>query len=137
MIRTANYNDLDKINELGMILSPKFLSTYNLREYLNNKKYIILVNENVDVNAFLLVYDNIDNYEIEVIVVDPNDRGKGIANSLLNYLLNNYNKKDIMLEVAVNNESAINLYKKNNFKVINTRKKYYDGIDAYVMKRVV
>ena len=40
-----------------------------------------------------------------------------------------------MLEVNTENIAAINLYKKFNFEIINTRKKYYEGKDAYIMER--
>ena len=39
----------------------------------------------------------------------------------------------ITLEVAVNNEPAISLYKKFGFEIISTRKNYYDNVDAYLM----
>ena len=57
---------------------------------------------------------------------------------MLNYFFDNYlNQGDrIILEVASNNEPAINLYKKCGFKIINIRKKYYKNIDALVMEKV-
>ena len=138
MIRKANINDIEDINRLGIIFSEKFINTYNVKEYLNNPNYYILLNVNNVTNGLLIIYKNIDYYELEAIVVDPNYRNKGIANNLINYFINNYViNEDIILEVAVNNVNAINLYKKNNFEIISTRKKYYKDIDAYVMKRVV
>ena len=138
MIRESKLVDLNKINELGMNLIPNFIATYNIEDYLTNDKYIILVNVVDNINAFLVVLKNIDTYEIEAIYVDNNYRRQGIATKLLNYLEDHYlNKNDvILLEVAVNNEHAINLYKKFGFNIINTRHKYYKDIDAYVMKKV-
>ena len=138
MIRESTLVDLNKINELGMNLIPNFIATYNIEDYLTNDKYIILVNVVDNINAFLVVLKNIDTYEIEAIYVDNNYRRQGIATKLLNYLEDHYlNKNDvILLEVAVNNEHAINLYKKFGFNIINTRHKYYKDIDAYVMKKV-
>ena len=37
--------------------------------------------------------------------------------------------KNITLEVNINNISAINLYKKYNFKEVGIRKKYYNNLD--------
>ena len=37
--------------------------------------------------------------------------------------------KDITLEVNINNISAINLYKKYDFKEVGLRKKYYNNCD--------
>ena len=138
MIRFANKTDVESINKLGLLVNDNFIKTYSIDDYLANSNYIILINEDDIVNGILIAYKNIDYYELEVIVVDSNYRNKGIAKKMLSKLLNDYVKdNEILLEVAVNNKPAINLYLKMGFEVINTRKKYYNGIDAYVMKRVV
>ena len=81
------------------------------------------------------MYENID---IVNIVVDKDYRRKGIGNSLLKYIINLFDDvTGIMLEVNEHNESAINLYSVNNFKVINRRKKYYGNDDALIMRREV
>ena len=138
MIREGKLEDLTKINELGTKLLPNFIATYNIKDYLTNEKYLILVSDDMNINAFLIVLKNIDTYEIEAIYVDNNYRRQGIATKLLNFFEEHYLNKDdvILLEVAVNNENAINLYKKFGFNIINTRHKYYKNIDAYVMKKV-
>jgi ribosomal-protein-alanine N-acetyltransferase len=42
----------------------------------------------------------------------------------------------MMLEVGVNNASAIALYQSLGYSIINTRKNYYGpGLDAHVMKK--
>lgn len=139
MIRVANINDLESINNLGCLFNNSFAKVYDIKKYIGNVNYIILVNEDENINGLLIAYNNIDYLEIEGIAVAVNMRNKGIANNLLKYLINNYatNKKEILLEVAVDNIYAIKLYEKNNFEIINVRKKYYNGKDAYVMKRVV
>ena len=50
----------------------------------------------------------------------------------MEYLINISER--ILLEVRCDNNNAIKLYKKYNFKIINIRKKYYDNMDAYVME---
>lgn len=139
MIRAVNIKDLEKINELGIKFITNFKTTYNVESYLNNENYIILLNEtNMLINAFLIIYKNLDFYELEAIYVDEEERKKGVATSLLKYFFDALKPNDqILLEVAVNNETAINLYKKFNFEIINVRKKYYKDIDAYVMKKVI
>lgn len=138
MIRVATKNDINNINELGSKFISNFTKTYNVENYLNNSNYIILINEDEIINAFLIVYKNIDYYELEAIFVLEEYRGNKIASSLFEYFLKELNKGDqILLEVAVNNYSAINLYKKLDFETINVRKKYYQDIDAYVMKKVI
>lgn len=139
MIRKAVENDLKKINNLGIIFNQNFINTYNVKDYLKNSNYIILVNEDEEVNAFMIIYKNLDYYELEAIIVSPDCRKKGIANNLLTHFINIYLKSNdiLLLEVAINNVAAINLYKKFQFEIINIRKKYYQNIDAYVMKKVI
>lgn len=139
MIRKAVINDIEHINKLGIIFNENFLATYNVKDYLENENYIIVVNEDEYVNAFIIMYKNIDYFELEAIVVDPSAREKGIATNLLNFFIREYSRNEdiILLEVAVNNTAAISLYKKFNFEIINTRKKYYKNVDAYVMKKVI
>ena len=140
MIRECLEKDIKDINRLGFLLYENFTNIYHIKEYLENKKYIILVSENKNqINGFLLVYQNIDYYELLIIIVDNNWQGQGIATNLLEFFEKNYlkNGDSILLEVAINNEKAINLYKKFAYKVISTRKKYYNNIDAYVMKKVI
>ncbi len=140
MIRNARIEDLKAINDLGNLVSNTFSKSYNVASYLENNKYIILVylEENI-VKGFILVYKNIDYYELEMIVVDISSRSRGIGTKLLKYFEDNYLQKDdvIFLEVAVNNENALKLYQKFGYEIINIRKKYYQGIDANIMKKVI
>ena len=139
MIRIAKENDINILNKLGLLLNDNFIKTYNLNNYIKNNNYIILLNEEDNINAMIIIYKNIDYYELETIVVSPQHRNKKIATNLINYFINNYTNKDdvILLEVAAGNDNAIKLYKKFDFEIINIRKKYYGSVDAYVMKKVI
>lgn len=140
MISKATLEDKESIIKLGKTFIDNFSNTYNIEEYLNNNNYIILINkENKLLKGFLIIYKNIDYYELELIIVDKEYRKQGIATSLLEQFFNTYcTSNDIVfLEVSCENETAINLYTKFNFITINKRKKYYGNIDAYVMKKVI
>ncbi len=139
MIREALIDDIDKIYELGNLLNTDFSKTYDLSFYIESDNYLVLVNDDNKINAFLIVLKGIDSLDIEVIYVQEDSRRKGIATNLLFFLINNYatDKKAIFLEVAVNNNKAIALYKKMEFEIVNVRKKYYENIDAYVMRKVI
>ncbi len=140
MIRKALETDLENINKLGTQVIDNFVNTYNIGAYIHNNKYIILVSEkNQVLNGLLIVYHNIDCYELEIIVVDQNYRNQGIGTNLLKYFEDNYLVlgDEIFLEVASNNDIAYNLYTKIGFAVINIRKKYYGENDAYIMKKVM
>lgn len=139
MIRLLDKTDIPKVLAIAGSFNSNFSKTYDIESYLNDDRYIMLVNEDDIVNAFLICFKNIDYYELEYIVVSKLKRKQGIASNLLDYFIKNYLYKndEILLEVAVDNIAAIKLYQKYDFNVINTRKKYYNNIDAYVMKKVI
>ena len=55
--------------------------------------------------------------EIDSLTVDPNYFRQGIADKLISYVLNNINLTRAVVETAVVNIPAINLYKKHGFVV--------------------
>ena len=50
-------------------------------------------------------------------------------------ILENILKKDVTLEVRIDNIPAIKLYEKCGFKKIAIRQNYYNGIDGILMER--
>jgi len=139
MICIAKSENIEAINNLGKNLYDNFEKIYPLNNYVNNENYIILIDKEKDINGFLLVYKNLDYYELEIIITAENMRKKGIASMLIEYFIKNYCKKNdiILLEVSDKNEIAISLYKKFEFEIINIRKKYYKDSDAFIMKKVI
>ena len=137
MIRKANNNDVNSINELGLMLHDNFVTTFHIETELNNKDAIIIVEE-IDnrIIGYLYALQTIDNIDLLSIVVNPDFRRQNIATKMVKYLINNYcyQTKTITLEVAVDNESAIKFYESIGFKTVNIRKQYYKGIDALLMK---
>ena len=86
---------------------------------------------------YSLIYDRIEIEQFEVIT---KERGKGIGDKLLKYLIEKYQDtdiKNITLEVKEDNIVAINLYKKYGFKKVSTREKYYDGINGLLMEKTL
>ena len=115
--------DIDFINSLSDY-KVTLNSFSNVIGYYINDKIIGYLDYSV-------MYEKI---EINYIFVIAEYRRKGFAYSLIKYVIDKYNFENITLEVNVNNVSAINLYKKLGFKIVSTRKKYYDGIDGYLME---
>ena len=138
MIRDAQLSDVVKINKLGELLHHNFSNLFKIRNMINDNISKIFVyeykNEILGVIIATCLYETVD---ILSIVVDPSARRKKIATNLIDYLISDLDDsvETITLEVAVNNDSAISLYKKFGFEIINVRKKYYNGIDAYLMGR--
>ena len=135
MVNNCILNDIEKIKELGKLINSNFDKVNNIEELIKDNKIIGFYDN--DILVGFLIYEQI--YEIIdllYIVVEPIYRRKSIGTKLLNHLIQNKEFKKIMLEVRCDNNSAIKLYKKFNFKIINIREKYYDNIDAYVMELI-
>jgi ribosomal-protein-alanine N-acetyltransferase len=79
--------------------------------------------------------------DIQTIAVVPDLQRAGIGSSLLRLALASAKQrgvKQIFLEVAVENEPAISLYKNFGFEQISIRPNYYGaGKNAYVMQREI
>lgn len=132
MIRLFNKADYEDIYLLGNLININFEKLYNLENYIDN---IYVYETKEQVVAFLMIKEISDEIEILNIAVCTNHRNKQIGFKLCKEVLNKKNK-ECYLEVAVDNIAAIHLYKKLNFKILNTRKNYYkNNIDAYTMKR--
>lgn len=126
-------NDINIINDIAN-------NIFNFDIIPTTYSKIIIFEEDNKVLGFL-VYDLIyERCEIEYIAVIKEYRNKKIASKLLEYVINDCkinNVINISLEVNINNISAINLYKKYNFKIETVRKKYFNNDDAYLMVREV
>ena len=137
MIRKANINDINRINELGSMLHDNFVTSFHMETEINNEDAIIIVDEEDNiVVGYLYALQTIDNIDLLSIIVDTSYRKKGIASNMFKYLTNNYcyQTKTVTLEVADNNIDAIRFYEKMGFKTVNIRKNYYKDNDAYLMK---
>lgn len=139
MIRKLKIEDIKQVEELGNLISPHFSKTNNLKEMENNPYTKILVYEEEKmIKGFLMYTELEETIDIVDIIVKKEERHKGIASCLMDYMLSDLKEsvKLITLEVRKSNTPAIALYKKFGFEIVNTRKNYYmDGEDAYLMGR--
>tara|TARA_B100000900_G_scaffold129494_1_gene109525 strand:+ start:177 stop:641 length:465 start_codon:yes stop_codon:yes gene_type:complete len=86
-----------------------------------------------------------DEAEVLSLGVSPRFRRRGVAKSLMRTLLSCAREKSaasLYLEVGIDNNAALTLYKKMNFKTVARRKGYYrradrSQVDALVMKIVL
>ena len=105
---------------------------------IKNGNYEIfkLVIDNNEI-GYIETIPNIDYLEITDVLIYEKYRRNGYSKVLLDYIINSTNYNRYLLEVSVNNDIAISLYKKYDFKIISTRKNYYkDGSDALIMEMV-
>ena len=137
MIEILKKNDEKYISQLlrleKEIFKDSAISEKSLHSILDDKNYTVyvyIIDDNVC--SYLVSLDSIDVYEVISIATAIEYRNKQCAQKLLDKIKN----KDIFLEVRESNLSAINFYKKNNFKQISITKKYYSETteDAIIMK---
>jgi ribosomal-protein-alanine N-acetyltransferase len=89
-------------------------------------------------NGFVVYRVTLDEAEIITIGVHPDARNTGIASAMIGIVLGELKKsgvKTVFLEVATDNTPARKLYESNGFVQIGVRPKYYDGVDAILMKK--
>ena len=82
-------------------------------------------------------YDG-DDAELMTIGVDRSHRRRGIASALLRHLIDEAQRQGarrMLLEVRVDNEAALAVYRRFGFTRLGVRKRYYqpEGVDAYTM----
>ena len=135
MIRTYKPSDLKIIDYIGNQVKSNFVNEYDidkieLYDWLN----LLVYEENEKVVGFIEFANNVGNIDIYTIAVDEKFKRHGIATQLIDYVKGNYDYETITLEVRSKNDAAIKMYQKNGFEIINTRKKYYENDDAYVMQ---
>lgn len=139
MVDKVSIDDLERFNELGLLVNSNFINVYNLVDILNSlydDVYGYYLDEKLV--GFIHITKLYETMDIVNIVVDDDYRKQGIATELINYVVDLYDDvMSIMLEVNENNIVATSLYKKNGFKIINKRDNYYGSDNALVMKRDV
>ena len=90
--------------------------------------------------AFLCGRVMVDEAEILKLSVAQSERRKGVGRQLLHFVVKLYSEKGVkncFLELRASNTAARNLYKKEGFSIVGTRKKYYSEPveDAIIMHR--
>lgn len=137
-IRQMTISDLEEIKDT---LSTDFddFWTYScfLEELKNANSMYFVARIDKQIVGFAGIWQAVDDIHITNIVVKKDFRQKGIGSKLLEKMIEIATSKKVVsltLEVNCNNQPAIKLYKKYNFKHLGTRKKYYHGTDdAYIM----
>lgn len=139
MVNKIVIEELERFNELGLIVNKNFSNVYKLNEIIESQ-YDDVYGYYDDNNlvGFIHISKLYETVDIVNIVVDEKYRKQGIATKLIDYVLGLYNDiEKVMLEVNENNVAAISLYEKNGFEVISKRNNYYGSDAALIMKRVV
>lgn len=134
MIREYKESDYNAVNVLGREINPDYFIKFN------SVSKCFVYEENEEVVGFILIDMFSDRAEIIDVAVEVMHRNNKIGDKLVKYVIDlckNNGCDNITLEVRVNNDAAIKLYKNNDFRVVSIRKKYYSNgtIDANLMQR--
>lgn len=89
-------------------------------------------------NGFIVYRTVCDESEIITIGVHPDARRTGIGIALIGVMeadLKKQGVKHIFLEVAADNAPARAMYEQTGFVQVGVRPKYYDGVDAIMMRK--
>lgn len=140
MIEKIRENDIDVIAKIEKDCFSSPLSPFEIKKVMENPLYHIYINEiNNEIVGYIILYIIEDTAEITSVAVKKSKRGQGIGFNMLKEIIMHINANKFLLEVRVSNQQAINLYKKFGFKIIATRKDFYqkpveDGITMQFIK---
>lgn len=138
LIRAAQDSDLDAILALEAAFAPtERWSRQSWGEELNHCHVLVAHQPAVvAVASFRLIVDEV---ELDSVVVADHLRRTGLATRLISEGMKwakSQGAGRILLEVALDNEAASNLYSKLGFVKLSRRKNYYgSGRDALVMTK--
>ena len=121
--KIKDYDDIIKIHNL--YFDNKW-QTNDIENMNSTENYsFIIIKDGDKTAAYLISYDTSDSIDLFEIAVDSSYQRQGMGTILLKTLSEENRDRDIFLEVSEDNEKALLLYKKNNFKQISIRKNYY------------
>lgn len=144
MMRQARIEDIERLLEIE---KECFKSPWSKEDFIyeltqNPYSNVWVLEKGEKIIAYYDLWLIFEQADLANIAVASAYQGKGYGNILIQHAqqqAQNAGCEVIGLEVRVNNEKAITLYKKHGFTIINVRKGYYeeDGqhIDGYRMMK--
>jgi ribosomal-protein-alanine N-acetyltransferase len=143
IIRPATVNDMKSMLQIEQAVFPSpwtdkhFL--YELKE--NPYAFVMVAEVNQIVVGYVDFWITFQQAQINNLAVHPQLQRKKIGTTLLQDALQRIQSAGcdrITLEVSVSNVAAQRLYRRDGFKMILTKKGYYDnGEDAFLMEKVL
>ncbi len=138
MIKKTCVDDLHYLENLERLCFP--LENWNFKQIQSHHEIhpsLLYFAEDSEIPLGYLLYSE-TSFELEIlrfgVLIEA--RRRGIAESLLGFLVDLAEARDIILEVNCQNFPAIAFYEKKGFINFAVRKRYYpDGKDAILMKK--
>ena len=137
-VERSSLDDLYDIYEIEKSVFNNYWSELSLRKELENKNFNLnlVCRLNNKIIGYFFSKHVKNEYHILNFALKKNYQHRGYGKNFFNIILKEYILDgSVFLEVKRSNLSAINFYKKFNFKEIGFEKKYYsDGEDAIKMR---
>lgn len=142
MNETIGEMSLDDLDDVMEIERLSFVSPWTKRLFeetlISPISLSLVIKKDAETMGYIILYSVVDEAHILNIAIHPGFRVKGYASSLMQYVLDYFEKKGVhefFLEVREGNVAAITLYQRFGFVKIGKRKKYYaeTNEDALVM----
>jgi ribosomal-protein-alanine N-acetyltransferase len=130
-------DDISAIAAIERACFPKPWSHDDFEAELRRQRSIFrLLEVHGEIAGYYVVYAVLDESELANIAVSPFMRGCGYGRELLKHAVKSASAAKVMfLEVGVDNEAALRLYREAGFEEVGYIKDYYGkGSDAYIMK---
>ncbi len=137
MIEEVTKKDINSHQELQKLFPQKTVDFFYQEENPFRKLYKIEEDDSKIVGYLILdlLYERMELIQIEVLKEKQN---QGYGKKMLDYMLELAREskvQNITLEVRMDNEKAIHLYKKYGFQEVGIRKNYYHDQDGILMER--
>ena len=139
--KTIRKGSLDDLNQIYLIEKDAFSNDYwtlemiesELKNFLGTTTWVI--EESTVILGYCMMRIVCNEANIINMAIKSSRQREGLGSLLLGYVLNQLPiNSSVFLEVKEGNLSALNLYKRLGFNVINLRKNYYkDGRTALIM----
>lgn len=131
MIRLMQTTDLQAVSHIENLVQSHPWTAKQFEESIGS--YVsTVIEQDQQVVGFCILQPVVDEANLLLMAIHPNQQGKGLGYQLLNAsigLLKN-DPVQIFLEVRESNKAAIALYEKSEFHQIDLRKNYYPNSDG-------
>ena len=128
IIQKATIADASSIEKLETMCFNHSWTKKDIEESFQNSTVFFVAKTNGEVIGYLGMQITLDGGFITNVAVNTNFRRIGVGSKLINALCSfckSENISSISLEVRESNTPAINLYKKEGFEKVGTRKNFY------------
>lgn len=131
MIRLMHTADLDQVVQIERLVQTHPWSLQQFQESIQSYQSTV-IEQAGQVVGFCILQPVLDEANLLLMAIHPNQQGKGLGYQLLDASLAQLknNPLQVFLEVRESNQAAIALYEKSGFHQIDLRKNYYPKPDG-------